>query len=575
MTDAALPAGAVEREAREADHPPAADGRVVLERARTAAAPWVTAATGFGVGETAGTIAFAAGLAWVIAAIGAGAPSATLALAAGVATAGAVARAAGAYGQARCGFEAGAAAKRTLRRIAASAVARAGPAFTQRHEAGALAIGLSDQIDAFDGYAARYLPASRLAAAAPLLLAAAAFTQSWVVGAILLATAPFAPLAMAVAGVGAAKAAQAQMVELERLSGRFFDRLRALPTLRAFNAEARELSGLTAAAADFRVRTMRVLRRAFASSAALELTAGVAVALTAIYATLSMLGVSPVGDWGRLSVAQTVFVVLIAAEFMTPLRRLAGAYHERRSADAAADALARLLPRAAETPERPAAQTVFTTPPAVRFDDVRAVYPDGRVGLDTTSFLAPGGRMTALLSPSGGGKSTVLKLIMGFAAPTAGRICLEDAYQSTPWDAAGGFAAHAAWLAQRPRLFHGSVEDNVRLSAPEAPAGAVWAALDAAGVTAFVDALPDGLATIIGERGHGLSGGEAQRVALARALLSEKPIILLDEPTAALDADTAAAFLEALRQAAAHRTVIIATHDAACAAAADHVVRLA
>ncbi len=574
MTDAALPAGAVERQARDDDRPPAADGPVVLERARAAAARWVAGSTAFGVGEALGTIAFAAGLAGVIAALGGGGSQGALGAATALAVAGAAARAACAYGQARCGFEAGAAAKRTLRRIAASAVARAGPAFTEQHEPGALTIGLSDQIEAFEGYAARYLPASRLAAIAPLLLAGAAFTQSWVVGAILLATAPLAPVAMAVAGAGAAKAAQAQMTELERLSGRFFDRLRALPTLRAFNAEARELEGLAAAASDFRIRTMQVLRRAFASSAALELTAGVGVALTAVYATLSMLGVSPVADWDRLSVAQTVFAVLIAAEFMTPLRRLAAAYHERRSADAAAEALARLLPRAADTPEASPARAVFTTPPTVRFDDVRAIYPDGRLGLDTTSFVAPAGSMTALLGASGSGKSTVLKLIMGFAEPTAGRICLEDSRQSAPWDAQGGFVDHAAWLAQRPRLFHGSLEANVRLGAPDAPPEEVAAALDAAGVTAFASALPEGLATVIGERGHGLSGGEAQRVALARALLSAKPIILLDEPTAALDADTAAAFLTALRAAAAGRTVIIATHDAACAAAADHVVRL-
>jgi ATP-binding cassette subfamily C protein CydD len=188
------------------------------------------------------------------------------------------------------------------------------------------------------------------------------------------------------------------------------------------------------------------------------------------------------------------------------------------------------------------------------------------------SFRVLPGEALVLSGPSGSGKSTILKLLMGFSRPDAGRIALNgrDALGLAPAE----LRRMIAYLPQRPVLLRATIRENIRLARPEADDGAVEAAARAAQVTAFAQDLPKGLETMVGEGGHGLSGGQRLRVALARAFLRDAPIVLLDEPTAHLDPATEALVLDSLRRLCTGRTAIIASHSAALRARFPKVLEL-
>lgn len=549
----------------------------LLKAAMAAGGSWVTWTTLCGVGEALGAIVFAFGLAWLVADYAAGASLSDFVAPLLIGLAGVAMRAACAYARTRCGFEAGANARRWARTQVAQSISAKGPLFTESRESGALVSAMIDETEALNGYVARYGPQVRIVMLAPLLIALAAAFASWVAAAIFLVTAPLAPLFMALGGLGAAAAAKDQFEDLSRLAGRFNDRLRALPVLKAFNASQRELRGLGQAADQFRAGTMKVLRMAFLSSLFLEFFAMLSIALIAVYVGFSLLEILPFVTGESLTLREGVFVLVLAPEFYAPLRALSGAYHDRQTAMGAAERLAQFFSHGGDiaraidpAPEGSLNDAVLNTAPDIAFREVIARYPDGRLGLNGVSFAAPAGHITALMGESGSGKSTALKVLIGFLAPQSGEVLIDGARLAAP----NSLANSCAWMSQRARLFHGSIADNIRLGAPDASDEAVRQAAETAGADGFITQLPEGYNSMLGERGFGLSGGQAQRIALARALLSDRPILLLDEPTASLDADTEAAFLTALKQAAEGRTVILATHSERAAAIADTVVRL-
>jgi len=528
------------------------------------AAPLTAASAALGVAQYALYAGFAWGAASAAAAFIAGEsalPGLSLALAC------AVLRALAQWGEARSGFEAGARVRAHVRGEAARAMARRGPSFTEQSEAGAAASALIDSVEKLDGFYSRFRPLRVVAALGPLMLIAAAFQVSHAAGFLFLAALPVLAAAMALSGAGAAVAARGQMDALRRLAGRFNDRFQTLETLNAFNAAGRERAGLEAAADDFRKRTMKVLAAAFLTSGALELISAATIALTALYAGLSLTGRLPFDPGETLTLATGLFILLLAPEVFAPMRRLSGAYHDHGDAQAAAATLAAFMDAAgAPAPSRPA--PAISRAPELSFIRAGSIYAPGRAGLATLSFTAPAGRMTCLWGPSGAGKSTALKLLMGYAPLTSGRIELDGEPLEAP------LAGRAAWIGQNPRLFHGDLLNNITLGDPSITLQAAHEAAETAGVMEFANDLPGGLGAPVGEQGHGLSGGQAQRVALARALAADMKLLLLDEPTAHLDGEAEARFLDALVIAAKGRTVLIATHSAAVRARCHHVVEL-
>jgi ATP-binding cassette subfamily C protein CydD len=319
-----------------------------------------------------------------------------------------------------------------------------------------------------------------------------------------------------------------------------------------------------------------------------------------------------------------VFCLLLAPEFYAPLRRLAAHYHDRANALAAAAEVERLL---GELPDAAVALAPSVSSPAVAAPALASVAPPlsvlsapampaapGGVAVpaspaapvvpvvhaasgapaapsapatpaapaqpllhaerltlrpqgarcdalrDLSFSLQPGQRL-ALVGPSGSGKSTLLEALAGWLPPRAGSLQLRPGLR-------------VGYAGQRPYLFHGSIADNLRLAAPQASAAQLQSAAEAAQVMRFAARLPLGLETVIGERGFGLSGGEARRIGLARLLLRDPELWLLDEPTAFLDPDTEAELLRTLAAFSHGRSMIVATHSEAAMRWADSVLRL-
>lgn len=513
--------------------------------------------------DTLAAIGFAAGLAGAVQAVAAGSDAAgwlVLTVLAGVA------RGASVWLGTRVGTRGARAAKTVLRRRVAAAALDRQPGSTRT--SGELVQAVVDEVEAIDGHVARFLPARHAAMLAPLIIVAATGLASPVSAAILLTTLlPFI-LALALAGGAAADQSRRQFIALARLSGLFADRVRALPILLAFSAADAEAERLGRASREVARRTMAVLRIAFLSSGTLEFFSALSVALVAVYCGFNLLGLLPFPVPEKLDLGRAFFVLALAPEFYAPLRRLAGAYHDKQAAATAAD---RLRPIEAEV--RPAlADVQINQAPAIAFDDVSVRYAGAdRDAVSCLSLRASPGEIVALVGPSGSGKTSALRLLLGLAPLVAGTVRIADA----PLAPRGSIAPCASWLGQTTLLVPGSVAANIALADQSASRAEVERAAAQAGLLPMLATRAHGLDTQIDARGSGLSGGERRRIGLARALLKRAPVLLLDEPTAHLDADAEAELIDAIHATAAGRTVLVATHSTALAAVADRVITLA
>ncbi|WP_062118635.1 thiol reductant ABC exporter subunit CydD [Aureimonas sp. AU40] len=449
------------------------------------------------------------------------------------------------------------------------------PDWSANRASGALAGALVEQVEALDGFFARFLPATLAAAVLPIAFAAVVMPADWVVGLLFLLTAPLIPLFMALAGWGAEAASAAQAEALARLSGRFADRLRGLVTLALLGRGEAEAEAAERSTDELRRRTLRVLRLAFLSSAVLEFFAALGVAGVALYVGLTYLDLVSLRA-SPLTLEAGLFCLLMAPEVYQPLRTLAAHYHDRAGAKAAVREIAAVfehLPNLGEAQELPTQARLL--PGGALGIEASALFiraPGGDrtilAGADLT--LAPGAHV-ALMGPSGIGKSTLLEALAGLRE-TEGTLRLGP----VPIKAVSReeLCHRVAFLPQRPNLFTGTIRDNIRFADPEASDAQVRRAAERARVLAFAGALPLGLETPIGEDGLGLSGGERHRVALARLYLRDPSIVLLDEPTAHLDAVTEAEVLQELLRFTEGRTLLVATHSAKVAAALGRALRL-
>ena len=303
----------------------------------------------------------------------------------------------------------------------------------------------------------------------------------------------------------------------------------------------------------------------FLSSLILELLATISVALVAVAIGLRLMS-------GALDLRTALFVLVLAPEAYLPLRQLGANYHASAEGLAAADQVFAVLER--PLPVR-GERTNFPDPAIadLTVERLRVVYP-GRTqpALEDVSLTIEAGTVSALVGPSGCGKSTLLAVLLGLVRPQGGAVCV-GGVDLLDLDA-GAWRARLAWVPQRPHLFSASIADNVRIGSRDATDRDVRAAISAAGLDEAIARLPHGIATVLGDRGAGLSAGERQRLALARAFLRDASLLLLDEPTASLDGDTEEEVLESIRRLSHGRTVLLVAHRPALIALADRVVAL-
>jgi len=419
-----------------------------------------------------------------------------------------------------------------------------------------------------------------------------------------------------VLGCGRARAAsEAQWLQMSSMNAFLLDRLRGLPTLRALGSVQATARRLRASAEDLRLRTMKVLRIAFLSSAVLELFSALGVAMVAAYVGFHLLGYLEFGAWGgRLTLGEGLFILLLAPAFFEPLRELAAVWHDRAAGVAAMDALERLtgngLPLLDEAPavrpadteepamdplpstrhDRPApgavkpasvkaasvkpASTDPASPqrpaPGVRLTDLGFAFPDEQPVFQGFSLEVRPGEHMALVGGSGTGKTVLMSLLAGLLVPTSGRIEIDG--QTLGPDTVRALRERMAWMGQRAHVFAAPVRDNIALGRPTVDDERVRQAITKARLDTVAQAHP-GIS--LGEGGTGLSGGEAARLALARLMAApEADLLLADEPTAHLDSETADQVAESLVTLARGRTLIVATHDPRLAARMNRIVQL-
>jgi thiol reductant ABC exporter CydD subunit len=456
-------------------------------------------------------------------------------------------------------------AKSQLRTALLDHVMKLGPVWLARRGEGQLAALTTRGINALDAYYARYLPMLVLSVTVPIVGGIAILTQDLLSAVIVALTLPLIPVFMVLVGLYTKTRVDRQWRTLGVLSGHFLDVVAGLPTLAVFGRAKAQAENIRRIGDSYRVATLRVLRVSFLSSLVLELLATLSVAIIAVSIGLRLVE-------GNFTLYAGLAVLVLAPEVYLPLRMVGANYHSAAEGLGAAEQVFKVL----ETPP-PAVGTRTDVPDPLRHpisvSHLTVNYADRAApALDDFSCELAPGRVTALVGPSGSGKSTLLAVLLGFVTPASGVVSVGGVdlaeLDSDSW------RAKVAYVPQRPRLLSMSLRDNVALGAPEASDAQIVEALAQAGATDLLESLPEGLDTPLGEGGRGLSVGQQRRVAVARALLREAPLVLMDEPTAALDVETEAAVIAAVREHARGRTVVIVAHRESLAALADDVVRV-
>ncbi|MEV6793817.1 thiol reductant ABC exporter subunit CydD [Streptomyces sp. NPDC051320] len=438
-----------------------------------------------------------------------------------------------------------------------------GPQWLTGQRTGSLVALATRGVDALDDYFSRYLPQLGLAVVVPLAVLTRIVTDDWVSAAIIAGTLPLIPVFMMLIGWATQSRMDRQWRLLSRLSGHFLDVVAGLPTLKVFGRAKAQAESIRTITDRYRKATLRTLRIAFLSSFALELLATLSVALVAVGIGLRLVH-------GDLDLYTGLVILVLSPEAYLPLRQVGAQYHAAAEGLSAAEEIFEVL----ETPLPVGGTGEVPASLRLELEDVTVRRP-GRAepALDAASLVVEVGETVAVTGPSGAGKTTLLQVLLGLVTPDEGRVRVGPVELASL--SAERWRQQIAWVPQHPYLFAGTIAENVRLARPEAAAGAVADALRDAGAHDFVAGLPGGMDTVLGEGGTGLSAGQRQRIALARAFLADRPLLLLDEPTAALDGETEAGIVEAVRRLAAGRTVLLVVHRPALLAVADRVVSLA
>ena len=479
-------------------------------------------------------------------------------------------RAAVSYGGEVTALRAAATVKSQLRSALTARALRLGPGWLGSQRAGEIATLSTRGLDGLDSYFARYLPQLVLGVLVPIAVLARVAAADWISAVVIAVTLPLIPVFAVLVGWHTKAQTRRQWRLLAILGGHFLDVVEGLPTLKVFGRARAQEAVIAKVTDDYRRTTMATLRVAFLSALVLELAAAVATALVAVEVGLRLL-------YGHLGYETALLVLLLTPEAFLPLRAVGAQFHASMEGAAAAGRAFEILDtpvpdgptgRAAPPTVTAAAPTVTAAAPTVtadlrvaeiRLSGITVIYPDRpRPALDGVSLtIAPGERIV-LTGPSGAGKSTLLALLLRFVTPAAGTIEAGGADLATTdlerW------RRQIAWVPQQPYLFSGSAADNIALGQPGASRGAIGRAARLAGAAEFIDSLPSGYDTPLGERGLRLSAGQRQRIALARAFLRDAALLLLDEPTAHLDPAGARLVASALDTELADRTVILISH---------------
>jgi len=467
-----------------------------------------------------------------------------------------------------------------LRRDLLRRAAALGPRWRSGQRGGELAVLATTGVESLQDYISRYLPQLVLSVVIPLIMLVYLFTADLTSALIVACTLPLIPLFMALVGWYTERQTRAKWASLSRLAGHFTDVVAGLPTLKVFGRAKAQAQAVRNVTDDYRRSSMVTLRVAFLSSMVLELLASLSVALVAVAIGLRLV-------YGDLTLQVGLAVLILAPEAYLPLRQLGTQFHAAADGVAATAKVLAVL----DTPEPvPGTRTDLPAVPGLRLDGATVGSPGQRGSVGPLSLHIPAGRITVITGDSGAGKTTLLQLLAGVQRPDAGRVLVCPPGAEGDIEFVAGVAAHPgvdlaeveptlwrgrlAWAGQGAAMQAGSIRENLMLGNPGTADDVILRALEKVDAASFVDELPEGWHTVLGEAGAGISQGQRQRLSLARALARPAPLVLLDEPTAALDEPTEQRVLSGIASAVRGRTVVIVTHRAAPLALADQVITL-
>ena len=456
----------------------------------------------------------------------------------------------------KIGFQSGKILRRHIRQKILDKIHLVGPATINQKPAGSWASLMLEQVENLHNFYARFLPQQSLSVIVPLVILIAVFPLNWAAGLILMITAPLVPVFMILVGIAAADSSQKNMETLSRLSAQFLDRLRGLETLRLFNRTSEQTAHIENATEDFRETTMDVLKLAFLSSAVLEFFTSISIALMAVYFGFSYLGQIEFGSYNApLTLFTGFFCLILAPEFYQPLRDLGAYYHDRAAGIGAADAIVDFLESDYLTVHQNEKTISLESVVEISAKNLVVLSTQGSALTKPLNFQIPANHNVALVGQSGAGKTSLMNVILGFL-PYEGSLKING--QELRESNLADWRKHIAWVGQNPLLLQGTIKENLLLGDIQTSDEKIHRALSQAQATEFTDKL--GLDYEIKDGGLGISVGQAQRLAIARALLRKGSLLLLDEPTASLDAQSENLVLQALNEMSCYQTTLMITH---------------
>ena len=457
----------------------------------------------------------------------------------------------------KIGFKCGEQLRNMIRKQILEKIHQVGPATIQHKPAGSWASLMLEQVENLHNFYARFLPQQMLSVIVPVVILIAVFPLNWIAGLILMCTAPLVPVFMILVGMAAADSSQKNMATLARLSGQFLDRLRGLETLRIFDRTLEQTRHIESSTEDYRKTTMDVLKMAFLSSAILEFFTSISIAIMAVYFGFSFLGQLEFVPSGiPVTLFSGFFCLILAPEFYQPLRDLGTYYHDRASAIGAADAIVDFLEQDYLIAQSDTKQPLeIKSAVEIQAENVVVLSTLGNALTQPLTFTLKANTDTALVGQSGAGKTSLMNALLGFL-PYQGSLKI-NGVELNQTDLAE-WRKHIAWVGQNPLLLQGSIRENLLLGDIQADESEIDNALQQAHAKEFCDKL--GLDSEIKDGGLGVSVGQAQRLAVARALLRKGNLLLLDEPTASLDAQSENQVLQALNKISQQQTTLMITH---------------
>lgn len=450
-----------------------------------------------------------------------------------------------------------------------------GPLYTRGERSGEIVNTSADGVETLDAYFIQFFPQLTTTLIIPAVVLIAVFKFDLLSGIVLLLTWPILPIFMILIGMQANTMTKKRWQILSQLSAHFLDVLQGLTTLKLFGRAKVQEETIRRVSEQYGDITMKVLRVAFLSSFVMEMGATLSTAIVAVEVGLRLL-------YGGIPFASALFILLLAPEFYLPLRSLGTQFHASMDSAASAERIFDILETPLPTQTQDAVPmeetSVGTFSGQLTFQDVHYSYPSTEEGQTTRkalqgiSFSVQPGQRVAFVGASGAGKTTIASLLLRFMEPTSGTITIDD--RPIQQLSAQEWRKMVAWQPQHPYVFNTTIAENIRLGRANAPIEDVIKVAQAADMHDFIQTLPQGYDTIIGERGTRLSGGQVQRLSLARAFLKDAPILLVDEATSTLDIESEARVFQTINKVLKDRMVLIIAHRLNTIQDADQIIVL-